>query len=88
MSAWSIPLVTDANEFLRLAVAFTQVNYDLLLIGWTGWSGGLGGSASKSVQSSVLLEVLANYTLGADAQGAHDYLTGTKLWTITDSGGV
>jgi len=87
LGAWSVPLVTTANQF-NSSGSISKSNYDLLLIGWTGWSGGLGGSSSKSLQSNVLLGMNTQYTLGGDAQGAHDHLTAVKTWTITDLGGI
>ncbi len=82
---WDISLVTTMiNMFVSSGINTT--NYDALLIGWTGWS---GGSPTKLVQSNVTLGANGKtYTLGGDAEASRTYLIGTKNWTINDAGGI
>jgi len=82
---WDVSNVTNmAGMFYRSGLDST--NYEALLIGWTGW---IGGSATKSLQSDVPFHGgNATYSIGSDAEDARDYLTNTLNWTIIDGGGI
>jgi len=85
ISNWDISLVTEMSNML-LNTALSTANYDLLLTGWTGWT---LGAATKTVQSSVNFNASpTKYSLLSDAEAARAWLVGTKLWTITDGGGI
>lgn len=85
VSTWNISGVTSLISFLNGATIQTS-DYDALLVGWTGWS---GGAATKTVPSSLDAHFGgAKYTLGSDAADARAWLIATKLWIITDGGGV
>jgi len=83
ISGWSIASLQNATGFLESNGAFSTTNYDLLLDSTTGW-------ASQSIiQSSVSIHFgSTQYTLGGNAEAGHLYLTGVKMWNITDGGGV
>jgi surface protein len=83
LSDWNVDGLTSAQGFCK---SMSKANYDALLIGWTGWS---GGSPTKTVQSGVKLNVFSTkYTLsGGDAAAARNYLVTTKGWQISDGGG-
>jgi hypothetical protein len=73
-----------------LSSGLSDANYDLLLVGWTGWT---GGAATKSLQNSVPFHAgTAKYSTGdpADARAwlVDTILNGGKAWTITDGGPV
>lgn len=78
ISKFKVPNVTSMVNML-LNTAFSQTNYDLLLNPTTGWP-------SQSLQSNVAFHAgTAKYGAGAPATG-RAFLTGAKLWTITDGG--
>jgi hypothetical protein len=62
-------------------------NYNSLLTGWTGW---IGGTATKPISSNVIFDVgSTKYSTGfTDVVSARTYLDITKAWTITDGGGI
>lgn len=73
--------VSNVTSMVNMLIntAFSQTNYDLLLNPTTGWP-------SQSLQSNVGFHAgTAKYGAGAPATG-RAFLTGTKLWTITDGG--
>ena len=85
LGTWDVGLVTNMANML-LNSPLSTANYNALLTGWTGWSGGV---PTKSVQNGVVLDAnLCIYSLATDAALARAYLIGTKTWTITDGGGV
>jgi hypothetical protein len=81
ISGLQIPSVTTLHAFLTSANAFSQANYDLLLISLHAQ--GLAGNLQPNVPFGG---PPCHYTAGGAAQAAHDYLTGTLGWTITDGG--
>jgi len=86
VSTWDISGVTNLSNFAILTTIPTS-DYDALLIGWTGWSGGV---PTKTVPNSLTPHFGASstFTSGGDADDARQYLIDTKSWTITDGGGV
>jgi surface protein len=78
ISGWNYTNVTSMLQFLNGATSFSTANYDLLL----------NSLAGQSVQSNVPLGVSSTqYTISVSGT-SHTFLTGTKLWTITDLGGI
>jgi surface protein len=76
LGTWNTSFITDATDMF-LGVTLSTPNYDSLLIGWASYLGAL--------QSSVPFHGgFSQYTSAAVV--ARGYLTGTKLWTITDGG--
>lgn len=69
---------TNVSRFLEDANSFSTANYDLLLI----------SLANQDVNIGLTFDCNSNYTLGGAAESARDYLINTKLWTISDLGGV
>jgi hypothetical protein len=61
-------------------VTLSTGNYDSLLTGWASLGGSLQSGVTFDGGNSV-------YTIST-AGSSRTYLTGTKLWTITDGGGV
>jgi len=75
VSGWTVTALTGASNMLYHS-AFAKTNYDLLLVAW----------AAQAVQNSVTFHAgTAHYSAG-DPATAHDHLTGTHSWTITDGG--
>jgi surface protein len=75
ISGWDVHLVEDMGALLFNS-AFAKTNYDLLLVAW----------AAQAVQNSVAVNAgTAHYSAG-DPTTAHDHLTGTHSWTISDGG--
>lgn len=73
---WSIQNLISASNMLS-NTAITTSNYDALLIGWA--------AQAPNIQSGVTLsDVPCQYSSAAAA--AHDLLTGTYFWSITDQG--
>ena len=69
------------------STSLNDSNYQAILVGWTGWTGGV---ATKTVQSSVSAHFgTAKYGIGTDSEDAKNWLTGVgNTWTITDGGGI
>ena len=63
-----------------VGVTLSTPNYNSLLNGWASYGGALQSTVPFHAGSSV-------YTI-ATAGVSRGYLTGTKLWTITDGGGI
>jgi len=75
LSSWAIPSLSLADDMLAVT-AFSTTNYDLLLVAW----------AAQAVQNSVTFSAgSAHYSAGAPVT-AHDHLTGTHSWSISDGG--
>jgi len=69
--------------------SLSTINYDALLVGWTGW---VSGEATKELQDDVNFGVgNSQYSLG-DPANAREWLTNEipsgKAWTISDGGEV
>lgn len=63
-----------------------NLNYQNLLIGWTGWN---GTTATKTLQNNVPVHFgIAQYEIGGQSEDARNYLINTLGWTITDGGGI
>lgn len=76
ISSFNISAMTNA-DLMFSASGFSQTNYDLLLVAWAN---------QPTVQNNVVFSAgSAKYGAGAPAT-ARAFLTGTKLWTITDGG--
>jgi hypothetical protein len=85
---WTVSSLTSAG-FMFSNVTLTTTSYDNLLKGWVGWTGGIGGTASKPVQSNVTFDAgYSQYTTGSEAASARNYLISVKGWTITDGGWI
>ena len=85
---WTVSSLTSAG-FMFSNVTLTTTSYDNLLKGWVGWTGGIGGTASKPVQSNVAFDAgYSQYTTGSEAASARNYLISVKGWTITDGGWI
>jgi surface protein len=89
IGGWDVSAVTNMGAMF-LSSGLSDANYDLLLVGWTGWT---GGAATKSLQNSVPFHAgTAKYSTGdpADARAwlVDTILNGGKAWTITDGGPV
>jgi len=82
ISSWSIASLTDAGGMFSFSTAWSTTNYDLLLDSTTGWA------SQATIQSSVSLGGVAQYTSGGNAEAGRNILTGTYGWTITDGGPV
>ena len=81
---WNVSNVGDMGGMFQ-NTSLSRANYDSILTGWLGWS---GGTPTKSVQSNVTFGAgTTKYTIGTDANDVRNYLTSTKTWTITDGGG-
>lgn len=78
LSMLNYEAITSASDMLIDATSWTTENYDKFLV----------AVASQDVGSGISFGCSSYYTLGGEAQTAHDYLTDTKLWSITDLGGV
>jgi surface protein len=79
IGGWDVSSVTNMS-FMLNGTSLSTPNYDLLLNGWAS----LGGSLQPSVNFNAGTSV---YTI-ATAGVSRNYLTGTKLWNITDGGGI
>jgi len=76
LGSWNVANVTDFTGFMatKTPATFSAANLDAIYNGWV------------TVQSSLNISFgTAKYTAAGTAGRA--YLTGTKLWTITDGGG-
>lgn len=79
VSSFSIAALTTATNMFTSS-GFTITNYDKLLNLSTGWP------SQAKIQPNVTFSAgTAHYSAGAPTTG-RTYLTGTKLWTITDGG--
>jgi hypothetical protein len=82
ISGWSIASLQNASGMF-IGNSFGTTNYDLLLDSTTGWA------SQATIQSGVTFSAgSTQYTLGGNAEAGHNYLTGTKMWNITDGGGI
>mgnify|MGYP003676871308 FL=1 len=85
LSNWNVESVGDMTDCF-LSSALDNVNYRLILIGWTGWT---SGAPTKTLQSNVPAHFgTAKYEIGGESEDVRNYLTGTLGWTITDGGGI
>jgi hypothetical protein len=75
LGSWDVANVTNFLQFLRgkTPATFSTANLDAIYNGWV------------TVQSSIIITFgTAKYSAAGTA--GRNYLTGTKLWTITDGG--
>ena len=79
LGSWDVSSVTIMN-LMFTGMALSTPNYDSLLNGWAS----LGGS----LQSGVLFSGGNSIYTIATSGVSRAYLTGTKLWTISDGGGI
>ena len=79
LGSWDVSLVTTMLLMFGSATLSTP-NYDSLLNGWASLGGSLQSGVSFNGGNSV-------YTI-ATSGVSRAYLTGTKLWTISDGGGI
>lgn len=76
----TIPVVTNAVNFLTQSYGLSVANCDSLLINLIGWNGSI---ATKNVQSNVTMRVDAQYTKAPSyAADSYAYLKYTKGWTF------
>jgi surface protein len=76
LGTWDVTSLTDATNMF-FGVTLSTPNYDSLLIGWASYGASLSPLVTFNGGGS-------QYTSAAVA--SRGYLTGTKLWTITDGG--
>lgn len=77
IGSWNVANVTNFSSFMasKTATTFSAANLDAIYNGWS----------AQSVQSSLNISFgTAKYSAAGTA--GRNYLTGTKLWTITDGG--
>jgi surface protein len=74
LGSWDIGSLTTAQDMFT-ASGLTTANYDALLIGWA--------AQEPNIQSDV---TLSDVPCGYTATAAHDLLTGTYSWSISDQG--
>ncbi len=80
---WNVSGVTNMINMFN-GTSLSTANYDSILIGWTGW---IGGTATKSLKSNVYFDAgTTKYTCYTLAEAARNYLVNTKNWTVTDAG--
>jgi surface protein len=79
LGGWNVSNVTNMTAMFN-GITLSTVNYDSLLNGWASLGGSLQSGVSFDGGSSI-------YTIST-AGASRTYLTGTKLWTITDGGGI
>lgn len=86
VSLWDVSLVHEMTGMFQ-NTALDNTNYQSILTGWTGWT---GGAPTKTVQPSVNAHFgTAKYGIGTDSEDAKNWLTGVgNTWTITDGGGI
>jgi len=72
---FNVANVTSA-EYMLNSSGFSKTNYDLLLVAW----------AAQAVQNSVTFDAGAAHYSAGDPTTAHDHLTGTHSWSISDGG--
>lgn len=88
---WDMSNAYDINDMFGdggiYQAPITTENYSAMLVGWTGWSGGIGGSNSKSVGLNPLgtLLVTCQYNSCPDTIGARNYLI-SQGWNLSDGG--
>ena len=78
IGSWNVANVTNFSSFMaaKTPATFSAANLDAIYNGWS----------AQSVQSSLNISFgTAKYSAAGTA--GRNYLTGTKLWTITDGGG-
>jgi surface protein len=76
---WDVSNVNNMTNMLN-STSLSTTNYNSLLNGWAS----LGGSLQSGVTFGAGTTVYTVSTAGA----SHTYLTGTKLWVISDGGGI
>ena len=77
IGSWNVANVTNFSSFMaaKTPATFSTTNLDAIYNGWS----------AQSVQSSLNISFgTAKYSAAGTA--GRNYLTGTKLWTITDGG--
>jgi surface protein len=79
LGSWDVSSVTTMLLMFGSATLSTP-NYDSLLNGWASLGGSLQSGVSFNGGNSV-------YTI-ATSGVSRSYLTGTKLWVISDGGGI
>jgi len=79
LGTWNTSFITDATDMF-LGVTLSTPNYNSLLNGWASYGGALQSGVPFNAGNSV-------YTI-ATAGASRGFLTTTKLWTITDGGGI
>jgi len=85
LGSWDMTNCTNMFALFS-STSLSTANYDGILTGWTGWTGGI---PTIILQNNVNFGASgATFTLGSDAEDARDYLINTKIWSITDAGGV
>lgn len=85
LSSWNVSGATTMSTMLN-GTAMSVTNYNSILTGWTGWSGGV---PTKTLQPNVVFGCsLCKYSSGSTAEEARNYLITGLTWTITDNGGI
>jgi hypothetical protein len=79
LGSWNVSSVVLMFNMFN-GVTLSTPNYNSLLNGWASLGGSLQSSVTFNGGNSV-------YTI-ATAGASRTYLTGTKLWSISDGGGI
>jgi surface protein len=79
LGSWDVTSLTNAAGMFN-GVTLSTPNYDSLLQGWASYGPALQSSVTFNAGGSVYTIFLAGASRG--------FLTTTKLWTITDGGGI
>jgi len=83
LGSWDISSVTNMQWMFRDATLSTA-NYDALLIGWSIDDSGTPGDGIDDIPTGITFHGGNSQYCGGEA--AHDSLTGTHGWAITDAG--
>ena len=79
LGTWDVTSLTTATSMFN-GVTLSTPNYDALLQGWASYGPALQSGVTFSAGGSVYTIFVAGASRG--------FLTTTKLWTITDGGGI
>jgi len=85
LDSWDVTSVTHASSFLN-GTAFTNSNYQLSLVAWTGWT--LGAPTIILQNNTPWNFGSAKYEIGGESEDVRGYLVNTQGCTIVDGGGI
>lgn len=84
LGSWDIRDVISFAGFARAVTSWSDENYGDTLAGWVGWTGGIGGTATRPVRKNVAFRCGSGVPLGSDGEYARAYLIATEGWTFQD----
>lgn len=85
LSGWNAEHLLGAVDMFY-NTSLSTANYDALLTGWLGWT---GGAPTITLQYNIYFGAEGcTYTLGSDAAAARSYLINTLGWTISGDSGI